>query len=219
MKEVGADVGLAFDGDGDRLIAVDEEGQILNGDKILAVCAENMKAEGSLRNDIVVHTVMSNLGLTMALKGMGIKGIAAKVGDRNVLEQMIGNGAVLGGEDSGHLIFLNHHTTGDGIITALQLLSIMKKEESPLSELAKVMKSFPQTTINVNVKEKPPLEGIPELNRVIEEVEGQLKNKGRVLVRYSGTEMLCRVMVEGPTDEVTEKSANRIADIVRRFLQ
>jgi phosphoglucosamine mutase len=220
-KEVvkrGADVGFAFDGDGDRLIAVDEKGSILTGDQILAICAKEMKKEGKLNNNLVVRTVMSNIGLGIALKKLGIEYVITKVGDKYVLEKMQAKGALLGGEDSGHIIFLKHHTTGDGIITALQVLAAMKSEEKPLSELAQVMKVFPQKLINVDAKTKPELSTIPEITQVIRDVEAQLDDKGRVLVRYSGTQNMCRVMVEGPTDEETEKYCRQIADVLREKL-
>ena len=213
-----ADIGLAFDGDGDRLIAADEKGNIISGDKILAICAKNLKKERRLKNDLVVSTVMSNLGLSLALNEMEIKHIKTRVGDRYVLEELLKNGAVLGGEDSGHIIFLEHHTTGDGLITALQLLAVMQKEEKAVSELSKVMKTFPQVLINVDVKSKPDLKGMPEIGNVIGSVEKELGDKGRVLVRYSGTQPMCRVMVEGPTKEQTEKLAKKIAEVVKKKL-
>lgn len=213
-----ADIGLAFDGDGDRLIAADEKGNIINGDKILAICAKNLKKERRLKNNLVVSTVMSNLGLSLALNEMEIKHIKTRVGDRYVIEELLKNGAVLGGEDSGHIIFLEHHTTGDGLITALQLLAVMQKEEKALSELSKVMKTFPQVLINVNVKSKPDLKGIPEIGNVIGSIEKELGDKGRVLVRYSGTQPMCRVMVEGLTKEQTEKLAKKIAEVVKKKL-
>ncbi len=213
-----ADIGLAFDGDGDRLIAADEKGNIISGDKILAICAKNLKKERRLKNNLVVSTVMSNLGLSLALNEMEIKHIKTRVGDRYVIEELLKNGAVLGGEDSGHIIFLEHHTTGDGLITALQLLAVMQKEEKAVSELSKVMKTFPQVLINVDVKSKPDLKGIPEIGNVIGSVEKELGDMGRVLVRYSGTQPMCRVMVEGPTKEQTEKLAKKIAEIVKKKL-
>jgi phosphoglucosamine mutase len=213
-----ADVGLAFDGDGDRLITSDEKGNVLDGDMLLAICARRMKNEGSLRKNSVVSTVMSNLGLSLALKEMGIKHVQSKVGDRYVLEEMLKGGAVLGGEESGHIIFLDHHTTGDGIISALQLLAVMQKEKRPLSELAKVMKTLPQVVINVNVKSKPDLKGIREITNAIKGAEKELGDKGRVLVRYSGTQPMCRVMVEGPTKEKTEKLVKKIAEVVKNKL-
>lgn len=213
-----ADIGLAFDGDGDRLIAADEKGNIISGDKILAICAKNLKKERRLKNNLVVSTVMSNLGLSLALNEMEIKHIKTRVGDRYVIEELLKNGAVLGGEDSGHIIFLEHHTTGDGLITALQLLAVMQKEEKAVSELSKVMKTFPQVLINVDVKSKPDLKGIPEIGNVIGSVEKELGDMGRVLVRYSGTQPMCRVMVEGPTKEQTEKLAKKIAEVVKKKL-
>ncbi|MFB0521214.1 MAG: phosphoglucosamine mutase [Desulfatiglandales bacterium] len=213
-----ADVGFAFDGDGDRCIAVDEKGALLTGDQLMAICAREMKEEGKLNNNLLVCTVMSNIGLGIALKELGIEHITTKVGDRYVLEEMQAKGASIGGEESGHIIFLDHHTTGDGIITALQLLAAMKKAQKPLSELAQVMKVFPQKLINVDVKSKPELSTIPEINQVIKGVEEQLGDKGRVLVRYSGTQNMCRVMVEGPTHKDTERYCRQIANVLREKL-
>ena len=213
-----ADVGFAFDGDGDRLIAVDEKGAVLTGDQVLAICARMMKKEGILTNNLVVRTVMSNIGLGIALEEMGINSVMTNVGDRNVLEEMRTRGAAIGGEDSGHLIFLHHHTTGDGIITALQLLTAMKRENKPLSRLAKMMMVFPQVLINIDVKARPDLSTVPEIAKVIKSAEGALGNRGRVLVRYSGTQNMCRVMVEGPTYEETEKYCKQIAEAVKAKL-
>ncbi|HUU42078.1 MAG TPA: phosphoglucosamine mutase [Desulfatiglandales bacterium] len=213
-----ADVGFAFDGDGDRCIAVDEKGSVLTGDQIMAICAREMKKEGKLAHNLLVTTVMSNIGLGIALKEFGIEQLITQVGDRYVLEEMQANGALLGGEDSGHIIFLEHHTTGDGIITALQVLAAMKKTQKPLSELAQIMKVFPQKLTNIDVKTKPELSTIPEIGEVIRDVEDQLGDKGRVLVRYSGTQNMCRVMVEGPTCEDTEKYCRQIADVIREKL-
>jgi phosphoglucosamine mutase len=211
----GAAIGLAFDGDGDRLIAVDEKGSVLTGDQILIICASMLKREGRLRDDILVSTVMSNMGLRLACARYGFNNHAAQVGDRYVLEEMQRTGAVLGGEDSGHLIFLDHHTTGDGILTALQLIAAMLRAGEPLSELAKLMEVFPQRLINVDVASKPPLESVPEIVEAVAQVEAELKGEGRVLVRYSGTESLCRVMVEGPTVEMTERFATQLAAVVK----
>ncbi len=213
-----ANVGFAFDGDGDRLIAVDEKGNIVTGDKFLAICAKRLKEEGKLKSNSVVSTVMSNVGLSQAFKKMQIKHIKTDVGDRYVLDEMIRNNAILGGEDSGHIIFLEHHTTGDGLITALQLLTIMIKEKKSLYELSKVMMTFPQVLINVNVRSKPDLKNIPEIAKAIKAVEKRLRNKGRVFVRYSGTQPLCRVMVEGPTKEIIEIAAKEIAEVVKKKL-
>jgi phosphoglucosamine mutase len=164
---------------------------------------------------MLVTTIMSNMGLSIAMEKFDIKQIKTKVGDRHVLEEMIKRDAVIGGEDSGHLIFLEHHTTGDGILSALQLLSVMKEKNKPLSELTSIMKVLPQVTLNVKVKSKPPLEEQSEIIETAREVENELKGKGRVLVRYSGTQSVCRVMVEGPTYSQTEEFAKKIAEAVR----
>jgi len=211
----GAAIGLAFDGDGDRLIAVDEKGDEITGDQILIICANTLKKEGKLKNDLLVSTVMSNLGLRVACKKYGFKHHASKVGDRYVLEDMLRLGAVIGGEDAGHMIFLDHHTTGDGIVAAMQLLAAMVKEGKPLSELARMMDVFPQKLINIDVKSKPDINKIPKLMEAIKQIEKELGEKGRVLVRYSGTQNMCRVMVEGPSDTVTEKYCQQLADIVK----
>jgi phosphoglucosamine mutase len=213
-----ADAGFAFDGDGDRVIAVDDKGNILTGDRMLAICSVILKKEGKLKNNLVVRTVMSNLGLSVAFQKLGIDSVFANVGDRFVLEEMLARGAIIGGEDSGHLIFLNHHTTGDGLITALQVLAAMKKEDKPLSELACIMKVFPQMLINIDVKRKPKIETVPEIMAAIKKAEEALGNKGRVLVRYSGTQNMCRIMVEGPTKKETESHCRRIADVVKKIL-
>ena len=213
-----ADIGLAFDGDGDRLIVVDEKGRIVSGDQVMAICTEDLKTEGMLKNNILVTTVMSNMGLSIALEKMGVEQVKSKVGDRYVLEEMQKKDAVIGGEDSGHIIFLDHHTAGDGILSALQLLAVIKKKNKPVSELAKGMKVFPQITVNVNVKSKPPLEEQREIMDTIKEVEKALRNKGRVLVRYSGTQAMCRVMVEGPTHKETKAFAGTIAEVIKKKL-
>jgi phosphoglucosamine mutase len=213
-----ADAGFAFDGDGDRCIAIDEKGSVLTGDQIIAVCAREMKKEGRLTNNLVVSTVMSNIGLGLALKELGIEHLMTKVGDRHVLEELRTKRSSIGGEDSGHVIFPEHHTTGDGIITALQVLAAMKKTRKSLSELAQIMKVYPQKLINVDVKSKPELSTIPEITLAIRNAEAQLGDKGRVLVRYSGTQNLCRVMVEGPTDKDTKKYSMGIAKVIREQL-
>ena len=215
VLQTGAKVGLAFDGDGDRLIAVDELGNEITGDQILLICANQLHAEGKLSNDLLVSTVMSNLGLTVACEQYGYKHHASKVGDRYVLEDMRRLGATLGGEDSGHVIFLNHHTTGDGELTALQVVATMLKTGKPLSELAKAMDVYPQVLINIDVAAKPAFDTIPEIGTAVEQAETELAGRGRVLLRYSGTQNLCRVMVEGPTEEITRHHAERIADVVR----
>jgi len=218
VLETGAAIGLAFDGDGDRLIAVDEKGREITGDQILLICAKILKEEGRLKNDLLVSTGMSNLGLRVACKKYGFTHHASKVGDRYVLEDMLGMGGVIGGEESGHMIFLDHHTTGDGILTAMQLIAAMVKSGKPLSELARLMDIFPQKLINVNVKSKPDISTVPELKDAVAQVERELGDEGRVLIRYSGTQNMCRVMVEGPTDTVTEKYCPHLADLVRKTI-
>jgi len=218
VLERGAAIGLAFDGDGDRLIAVDEKGEEISGDQILLICARMLKEEGNLKNDLVVSTVMSNLGLRVACKRYGYRYHAAKVGDRYVLEDMLSMGGVIGGEESGHMIFLNHHTTGDGILAALQLIAAMTRVGKPLSELAKIMDVYPQKLINVNVKRKPDISTVPELKEAIDQVEKELGDEGRVLVRYSGTQNMCRVMVEGPSSDITEKYCNQLVKLVENVL-
>lgn len=215
VRQTGADVGLAFDGDGDRLIAVDEKGTELTGDQTLIVCALMLKAEGRLRNDQIVSTIMSNVGLSMACRRLGLKNHAADVGDRHVLEDMQRLGAVLGGEPSGHVVFLEQHTTGDGILTGIQLVAAMLKADRTLSSLAGAMEAFPQFLVNVQVSRKPPLDSVPQVMLAIREVESELGEEGRVLVRYSGTQDVCRVMVEGPTSERTQGYAARLAEVVK----
>jgi phosphoglucosamine mutase len=173
---------------------------------------------GLLKNNLVVATIMSNFGFFAALKKLGIQAGVSKVGDRYVLEMMQKMGAVLGGEESGHIIFLNHHTTGDGIISALQLLWALKRSGRTLSELAAIMVPSPQKILNVTVKDKPPLENIAELQHAIKEAETELGDKGRVLIRYSGTQSMCRVMVEGPTQQMTDRLTQTLADVVRRCI-
>jgi len=218
VLETGAAIGLAFDGDGDRLIAVDEKGNEITGDQILIICAKVLKEQGRLKNDLLVSTIMSNLGLTLACKKYGFRHHASKVGDRYVLEDMRRLGAVIGGEASGHMIFLDHHTTGDGILTAMQLIAAMLKTGKPLSELARLMDVLPQKLINIDVQRKPDIATVPEIVAAIKQVEAELKDHGRVLIRYSGTQNMCRVMVEGPTKEVTEKQCAHLADVVRKAL-
>ncbi len=210
-----AHAGFAFDGDGDRVIAVDETGKVLTGDQAMAVCAVHMKQAGRLAGNRVVATVMSNMGLKIALKKQGIHLFLAQVGDRHVMEMMKSEGAVLGGEDSGHTLFLDRHTTGDGILSALQLLEAMRSASKPLSELAGIMSVFPQVLINVPVSEKPDIETVAGIRDVVGQVETRLGDEGRVLIRYSGTQPLCRVMVEGPSQKETRTFAEQIAEKVR----
>ena len=218
VRGTGAHLGLALDGDGDRLIAVDASGQRLTGDQVLMILAAELHKQGALAGDLLVTTVMSNLGLTEACRRMGLRHHASAVGDRFVLEDMQRLGAVLGGEESGHMIFLNHHTTGDGILSGLQLLACMVRNCAALSNLASVMEVFPQSLVNVEVSHKPDIQTLPGVVRTIRDVESELGEKGRVLVRYSGTQKMCRVMVEGPNDTVTQRAAHQIADAVREAI-
>ena len=215
VVEKRADIGLAFDGDGDRLIVIDEKGNVLTGDQILLICAMAMKQKGILKNNLVVSTVMSNIGLKLALKDMGVEYITTDIGDRYVVEKMISSRAVLGGEESGHIIFLDHHTTGDGLFAGIRLIQAVKMESKPVSELGKSMTVFPQVLINVEVKSKPDIRSIPVIKEAIKSVETSLGKKGRVLVRYSGTQPLCRIMVEGPSINETSIYCKQIADIVQ----
>ena len=218
VLESGADIGLAFDGDGDRLIAVDENGTRLTGDHLMAICAKMYKELGLLKNNLIISTVMSNFGFFTAMKKLGIQEGVSQVGDRYVLEMMQGKGAILGGEESGHIICLNHHTSGDGIIAALQLLWAMRLYGQPLSELSQIMTLSPQKIANVIVANKPPLEDIPMLQEAIRMAEMELGDKGRVLIRYSGTQSMCRVMVEGPTQEMTDRLTDSLAGTVKKCI-
>jgi phosphoglucosamine mutase len=218
VVEKNADLGLAFDGDGDRLIAVDEEGHVLSGDQIMAILAQDYLQRGLLKNSRVVATVMSNMGFRAALQQLNIELYTSQVGDRYVMEKMLEKDAILGGEDSGHMIFRDVHTTGDGILAALRLIGALQRSGKPLSQLAKVMTLFPQKLINVDVKAKPDFTKIPEISHAIARAEGLLGEKGRVLVRYSGTQNKCRVMVEGPTEEQTDDLCRQIAATVQRMI-
>ncbi|HSO62582.1 MAG TPA: phosphoglucosamine mutase [Desulfobacterales bacterium] len=218
VVEQEAHLGLAFDGDGDRLIAVDETGDVLSGDRILAICARQLHKKGRLNHNTVVSTVMSNIGLGEALKALGIRHVQTQVGDRYVMQAMLANGAVLGGEDSGHMIFAAQQTTGDGILSAIKLVEAMVEESAPLSRLKGIMRVFPQVLINVEVGSRPAIESVPEIAAAVREVENGLAGKGRVLVRYSGTQPMCRVMVEGPTKEKTEQFCRQIAAAVAKAL-
>lgn len=209
-----ADVGIALDGDADRVIMVDENAQIVDGDTILAICARDMKKQGVLRHNKVVTTVMSNFGFIKAMESFGIEVIKSPVGDRYVIQDMIKHDANLGGEQSGHMIFLDHNTTGDGLVSALQVLRIMIETDSKLSDLATVFKRYPQACINVKVSSKPPLESLVEVKEVLAQVEKTLGDSGRVLVRYSGTEKICRVMVEGPKQKQVQQMAQTIANAI-----
>lgn len=218
VTEHRADVGLAHDGDADRVIAVDEKGGIVDGDVMLALLASQLKTQGRLSNNLVVTTVMSNLGLREALGAAGIEAFEAAVGDRYVLEAMRQKGAVLGGEQSGHVILLEHATTGDGLITALSLLDHLHQSSKPLSELALLVPRYPQVMINVRVADRDRLPEADEVWEAVEEAESRLGDRGRVLVRPSGTEPVIRVMVEAAEEQVARDSANELAAAIRSSL-
>jgi phosphoglucosamine mutase len=211
-----ADIGVALDGDADRCILVDEKGNVVDGDHILAIAALRLKEIDRLKNDTLVATVMSNIGLDVAMKKAGINVIKTKVGDRYVMEEMQKSDYILGGEQSGHIIFGKHTTTGDGTITALQMLMIMKKTEKKLSELASCMDSYPQVLINCEVSEKKDIDGMVGVVEKIGEIEKKLGSEGRVLVRYSGTENICRVMIEGKNQDKIDKYAKDIVAEIKR---
>ncbi len=215
VRESGANIGIALDGDADRVIVVDERGEEVDGDKIMAIAALAMKQKGELEKDTVVATVMSNLGLERCLTENNIRLERTDVGDRYVVEHMRKGGFNFGGEQSGHLIFLDHATTGDGLLASLRLLAVMVENEKPLSELAQVMTSLPQVLLNLKVKERIPLEQLKQVPRCIAEVEAALGGSGRVLVRYSGTEALIRVMIEGEDADLIRNEAQKIIDAAR----
>ena len=216
VKQKEADVGLAFDGDGDRLIAVDENGQIVDGDQIMYICAKYMKETNRLKHNTVVSTVMSNLGFYKALEAHNIASIPTAVGDRYVVEEMRKNGFNLGGEQSGHIIFLDYNTTGDGLLTGLQLVNIMKAMKKPLSELAGEMKKFPQKLVNIKVTDKYHVTDNEKVKEVIAKVEQEMNGNGRILVRPSGTEPLVRVMAEAPTEDLCSAYFNIISEVVEK---
>ncbi|MCG8640014.1 MAG: phosphoglucosamine mutase [Desulfobacterales bacterium] len=219
VNEEQADIGLAFDGDADRLIAVDETGLEISGDRILAICSKFALNQNHLPNNIVVSTIMSNVGLTECLDRLGITHIKAGVGDRKVLEEMKSSDAIIGGEDSGHMIFLRYHSTGDGILSALRLLEVMVETGEPLSRLASIMTVYPQVLKNVEVDaSRPDFMAIPPIAETIDRVEKKLGNKGRVLIRYSGTQPLLRVMVEGPDKDQTMAFCDLICRSIKENL-
>lgn len=219
VRELRADVGLALDGDADRLIVVDERGTILDGDQIMALCAQSLMARGKLPNNLLVATVMSNLALEIFMRDHGGSLLRAPVGDRYVVEAMRREGAMLGGEQSGHLIFRHYSTTGDGLLAALQILRIMREKEKPLSELAGLLTLFPQCLVNVRVEKRLPLEEHPVISQAVAKVEAELAGRGRVLLRYSGTEALCRVMVEGENADKVRQYANDLAELIQKELR
>ncbi len=211
-----AHLGIALDGDADRVVLCDEHGNIIDGDAVMALCATRMLREGRLAKETVVATVMSNLGLERSMRQAGGRVVRTQVGDRYVVEEMRKNGFNFGGEQSGHLVFLDHATTGDGIVAALRVLAVMVREGRPLSELAKVMERTPQVLVNLAVERKIPLDQLPDVQRLIADVERQLGDDGRVLVRYSGTESKARVMIEGLDETRIKGWADEIAGVLSK---
>jgi phosphoglucosamine mutase len=219
VLETGADIGIALDGDGDRLIVVDEQGRTLDGDQIMALCALDLMERDELPDRRLVATVMSNMALEVFMKDRGGELVRTPVGDRYVVEAMRRFGSVLGGEQSGHLIFMNYSTTGDGILAALQLLRIMRERNRPLSELSHLLEPFPQVLINVHVERKIPFEQAPAVQQALRQAESELGARGRVLLRYSGTEPVARVMVEGEDKGRVESLAQELAEVLRHQLR
>lgn len=217
VLEKGCDLGLAFDGDSDRCLAVNEKGELVNGDFIILIAGLYLKEVGKLKDDTIVVTVMSNLGLMLAAKEMGLNVEITAVGDRYVLENILENGYSIGGEQSGHVIFKDFNTTGDGIVTAIQLAGIVKKKGQTLSQLASVMRMLPQVLVNVKIPNemKKIHETDEEVMALIREVEESLEGKGRVLIRPSGTEPLVRIMLEGEDQEEINQAAHKIADLIK----
>ncbi|ADO72512.1 phosphoglucosamine mutase [Stigmatella aurantiaca] len=214
----GARLGLALDGDADRLIVVDEKGKVVDGDAIMAICTSELVARQELKKNTLVATVMSNIGLERAVARFGVKVARTRVGDRYVVEEMRKHGYNLGGEQSGHLLFLDHATTGDGTLAALQLLAVMCRQGKPLSELASIFEPVPQTLVNITVRHKRELGELPEVMKVIQSVEQRLGNEGRVLVRFSGTEPKVRILIEGEDGKRNEELAREIAEALSRAL-
>lgn len=220
VRRTGAHIGISFDGDADRLIAVDENGEVVDGDHVMAICAANLKKHGKLKKDTVVGTVMSNIGFEIAMKEYGCSVVKTKVGDRYVLEEMVKEGYSLGGEQSGHVIFLDYNTTGDGLLTAIQLIATMKEEGKKLSDLASIMTSYPQVLVNAKIK-KENKEAYIEDSVIMEEIrliEEKLEGEGRVLIRPSGTEPLVRVMLEGKNQEELNTLATNLAKLIEERL-
>ncbi len=215
VVEKQADAGLAFDGDGDRVIAVDELGNIVDGDQIMYICAKYLSEKNRLKQGTIVTTVMSNLGFHKAVEEAGLKDVITKVGDRYVVEEMRKNGYNFGGEQSGHMIFLDYNTTGDGMLSGIQLLLVMKETGKKLSELASELTIYPQELVNIRVTDKHGYLENTRITQVIEEAEQEMNGEGRILVRPSGTEPLLRVMAEAPTDELVHYYVEKIASVVR----
>ncbi|HYI45188.1 MAG TPA: phosphoglucosamine mutase, partial [Actinomycetota bacterium] len=214
----GADLGLAFDGDADRVLAVDERGEEVDGDRILGLVGMRLKQQGRLKNNLIVATVMANLGFRRALEEDGIEVLSAPVGDKFVAQAMVDHGSMLGGEQSGHVIFAEHSTTGDGVLTALQVAHILLESDEPMSELAHFYEPFPQVLINVPVRSRDDLEGAEAVWTAVREAEARLGDDGRVLLRASGTEPLVRVMVEAADEGNAQATAKKLAEVVTDHL-
>jgi phosphoglucosamine mutase len=219
VKEHGAHLGISLDGDADRVIFSDEKGNVVDGDRIMALCAADMRKSKQLKKSTLVATVMSNIGLDFAMRERGIKVLRTQVGDRYVVEEMSRGGYNLGGEQSGHLIFLDYNTTGDGVLSALQVLAVMKREEKPLSELATIVTPFPQILRNVKVTQQKDPQRIPEIARLTHQIQEKLGDRGRVLVRSSGTENLMRVMVEGENEKEISAFVEELAACIRKNME
>ncbi len=220
VTSIGADIGIAFDGDADRMLAVDEKGNLIDGDQIMAVCAKHMLENGTLKQNTLVATVMSNLGLFIAGEKLGINIPQTKVGDRYVLEEMLDKGYNIGGEQSGHIIFLDHNTTGDGLVSALQFLSVLKKTGKKASEAASIVEVLPQVLVNAKVKpeNKDKYLEVEEIASECKKLEEEFAGEGRVLIRPSGTEPLVRVMIEGKDKTVLQQKAEKLASLIEKIL-
>lgn len=218
VKKYRADLGISLDGDADRIILSDEQGRIVNGDHVLAICALHLHQKKALKGDTVVATLMSNYGLDKVLNAKGIQVARTNVGDKYVVEEMRQKGYILGGEQSGHIIFLDHSTTGDGCVAALNIIAVMKEQKKRLGELRDLMQEVPQTLVNVKVKERKELESIKGYDKLLQDIEAKLKGEGRVLIRYSGTENVLRILVEGPDRKMIAQYAETLANFIEKNL-
>ncbi len=218
VKAFRADIGIALDGDADRVILADEQGQVVDGDQVMAILASDFASRGLLAHNTLVGTPMSNLGLELAMRKQGIKMVYADIGDRSVVDAMRKHGYSVGGEQSGHIILTDYATTGDSVVAALGVISVMRRTGKPLSELRKIVTLLPQVLRNVKITKKPELEDVPEIKKAIDGVKSKLGNSGRLLVRYSGTEPLCRVMLEGEDESLIHQLADELSGIVAKHL-
>lgn len=218
VKAERADLGIALDGDADRVIFSDENGQVIDGDKIMGLVAKHLSDKGKLKKNTLVATVMSNMGLEVAMKDIGVGLIRTQVGDRFVVEKMLSEDLNFGGEQSGHLIFLDHNTSGDGMLSALQVLMVMKETGKRLSELASLVSKFPQILENIEVSTRKDFESVPQIRKVLDECKAELGNSGRILVRYSGTQLLCRVMAEGENEQKVRWAVDSLKEAIVKYL-